>query len=143
MAVGFALIDFFEPFAFVRLGLANEAVETNQGRLLQAGFGARLYTMASSRFKVFFTPWVGVDATAGPFEPIGTPRPGSPGYDDSLANVKTGSYKTDILAHFDVGPQFDFSRGFGMYVSGGLTLQMVRYFGASADVAIGIQARAP
>jgi hypothetical protein len=143
MAVGFSLVDFFEPFAFIRLGLANEAVETNQGKLLQAGFGARLYTMASSRFKVFFSPWVGIDTTAGPLETIGSGPPGSPGYDDALAKVKTGSYKTDVLAHFSLGPQYDFSRGFGVYVSGGMTFQMVRYFGMSADVAIGIQARAP
>jgi len=143
LAVGFALVDFFEPFAFVRLGLANEARETNQGRLLQAGFGARLYTMANSRFKVFFAPWIGVDATAGPLETIGSGPPGSPGYDDSLAKVQTGSYKTDILAHLDIGPQFDFSRAFGMYVAGGLTFQMVRYFGTSADLSIGFQARAP
>src|SRR6185503_10028528 len=115
MAVGFSLVDFFEPFAFIRLGLANEAVETNQGKLMQVGFGARLYTMANSRFKVFFSPWFGIDATSGPLEPIGSGTPGTPGYDDALAKVKTGSYKTDVLAHFDLGPQYDFSRGFGVY----------------------------
>ena len=143
MAVGFSLVDFFEPFAFVRLGLANEAVETNQGKLMQVGVGARLYTMANSRFKVFFSPWLGIDATKGPLEPIGTGSPGSPGYDDANARVKAGSYKTDVLAHFDLGPQYDFSRGFGVYLAGGMTFQMVRYFGMSADVAIGLQARAP
>jgi hypothetical protein len=143
MAVGFSVVDFFEPFAFVRLGLANEAVETNQGRLFQVGIGARLYTMPTSRFKIFFAPWFGIDSTRGPLEPIGAGQPGSPGYDDALAQVKTGSYKTDVLAHFGLGPQYDFSRGFGVYASAGLTFQMVRYFGTSADVAIGLQARAP
>jgi len=143
LAVGFSLVDFFEPFAFVRLGLANEATQTNQGRLLQVGFGARLYTMANSRFKIAFTPWLGIDATTGPLEAIGSGTPGTPGYDDALAKVKPGSYKTDVLAHFGIAPQYDFTRGFGVYVSGGLTFQMVRYLGASADVAIGIQARAP
>jgi hypothetical protein len=143
MAIGFSLVDFFEPFVFVRLGLANEAVETNQGKLMQVGFGARLYTMPTSRFKVFFSPWLGIDTTAGPLEAIGTGAPGSPGYDDALAKIKTGSYKTDVLAHFGLGPQYDFARGFGVYMSGGVTFQMVRYFGMSADVAIGIQARAP
>jgi hypothetical protein len=143
MAVGFAVIDSFEPFAFVRLGLANEAAETNQGKLLQAGFGARFYAMPTSRFKMFFSPWLGIDATSGPLEPIGAGSPGSPGYDDAVAKVKPGSYKTDLLAHFSLGPQYDFSRGFGVYLSGGLTVQMVRYFGASADIAIGLQARAP
>ena len=143
LAVGFSLVDFFEPFAFVRLGLANEAAQTNQGRLMQVGIGARLYTMANSRFKIAFTPWLGIDATTGPLEAIGSGTPGTPGYDDALAKVKPGSYKTDVLAHFGIAPQYDFSRGFGVYVSGGLTFQMVRYLGASADVGIGIQARAP
>jgi hypothetical protein len=143
MAIGFSLVDFFEPFVFVRLGLANEAVETNQGKLMQVGFGARLYTMPTSRFKVFFSPWLGIDTTAGPLEAIGTGAPGSPGYDDALAKIKTGSYKTDVLAHFGLGPQYDFARGFGVYLAGGVTFQMVRYFGMSADLAIGIQARAP
>jgi hypothetical protein len=143
LAVGFSLVDFFEPFAFVRLGLANEATQTNQGRLMQVGVGARLYTMATSRFKIAFVPWLGIDATTGPLETIGSGPPGTPGYDDALAKVQPGSYKTDVLAHFGIAPQYDFTRGFGMYVSGGLTFQMVRYLGASADVAIGIQARAP
>ena len=42
---------------------------------------------------------------------------------------RAASYKTDMLAHFDIGPQYDFSRGFGVYLSGGLTFQMLRYFG--------------
>ncbi|MET0595363.1 MAG: hypothetical protein ABW133_21880, partial [Polyangiaceae bacterium] len=81
--------------------------------------------------------------TSGPLEAIGSGTPGSPGYDDAVAKVKPGSYKTDLLAHFSLGPQYDFSRSFGVYVSGGLTVQMVRYFGTSADIAIGLQARAP
>jgi hypothetical protein len=140
---GFALVDFFEPFAFVRLGLANEAAETNQGKLLQMGIGARLYTMPKDHFKVFFSPWIGLDTTSGPHEAIGSGSPGTPGYDDAAAGVQTGSYKTDVLAHFDLGPQYDFSRGFGVYLAGGLTVQMVRYFGMTADLGIGIQARAP
>jgi hypothetical protein len=140
---GFALVDNFEPFAFVRLGLANEAEQTNQGKLLQVGIGARIYTLARDHFKVFFSPWIGVDATTGPYEAIGSGTPGTPGYDDAAAGVKTGSYKTDVLAHFDLGPQYDFSRGFGVYLAGGLTMQFVRYFGMSADLGIGIQARAP
>jgi hypothetical protein len=140
---GFALVDHFEPFAFVRLGLADEAAETNQGKLLQMGIGARIYALPQDHLKVFFSPWIGVDATSGPYETIGSGSPGTPGYDDAAAGVKAGSYKTDVLAHFDLGPQYDFSRGFGMYVSGGLTLQFVRYFGMTADIGIGIQARAP
>ncbi len=53
------------------------------------------------------------------------------------------SYRTDLLAHLDIGPQYDFSRGFGVYLSGGLTFQMLRYLGASADLTLGVQMRAP
>ncbi|MET0592387.1 MAG: hypothetical protein ABW133_06790, partial [Polyangiaceae bacterium] len=139
MAIGFSIIDSFEPFVFLRLGVANEATETNQGKLVQAGFGARFYAMPTDHFKMFFQPWLGVDATSGPGEAIGSGTPGSPGYDDAVATVKPGSYKTDLLAHFSLGPQYDFSRSFGVYLSGGLTVQMVRYFGTSADIAIGLQ----
>ena len=32
------------------------------------GVGARLYTMSDSRFKIFFSPWLGLDSTSGPLE---------------------------------------------------------------------------
>jgi hypothetical protein len=34
-------------------------------------------------------------------------------------------------------------RGFGVFLAGGLTIQMLRYLGATADLAIGVQLRAP
>jgi len=143
IALGFSLVDIFEPFVFARLGLANEAAETNRGKMVQIGGGARIYAMSNSPFKFFFAPWLGIDLTSGPLEPIGSGAPGTPGNDDGRANVKPGSYKTDLLAHFDFGPQYDFSKHFGMYLSGGMTFQMVRYAGASAELAFGIQGRAP
>jgi hypothetical protein len=125
--------------------LANEADQTNQGKLLQVGIGARLYTMSDSRFKIFFAPFVGLDLTSGPVEPIARGPQGSPGADDFATNghVTNDSYRTDLLAHLDIGPQYDFSRGFGVYLSGGLTFQMLRYLGASADLTLGVQMRAP
>ena len=60
-------------------GSPTKPRETNQGKLLQMGFGARLYTMANSRFKVFFSPWLGIDATSGPLEAIGSGSPGHAG----------------------------------------------------------------
>lgn len=143
VAVGFSLVDFFEPFVFARFGLANEVDRTNQGKLLQIGAGARLYTMSDSRFKIFFAPFVGLDLTGGPVEPIGQGARGNAGADDAAARVTAASYRTDILAHLDIGPQYDFTRGFGVYLSGGLTFQMLRYLGASADLTLGVQMRAP
>src|SRR5205823_6302600 len=140
----FAMIDFFEPFVFARFGLSNEADRTNQGKLVQLGVGARLYTMSDSRFKIFFAPFVGLDLTNGPVEAASATAPrGTPARDDNSAGVSSAAYRTDLLAHLDIGPQFDISRAFGVYLAGGLTFQMLRYLGASADLTLGVQMRAP
>jgi hypothetical protein len=144
VAVGFSLVDFFEPFLFGRFGLSDEADHSNQGKFVQVGVGARLYTMSDSRFKIFFAPFVGLDMTSGPVFPIGTGPRGTPGADDAAnGKVTNDSYRTDMLVHLDIGPQYDISRAFGVYVSGGLTFQMLRYLGASADLTVGLQMRAP
>jgi hypothetical protein len=144
VALGYSAIDSFEPFVLARFGLANEADQTNQGKLLQVGVGARLYTMSDSRFKIFFSPFIGLDLTSGPVVPIAPGLPGNPGADDAkTGKVTNDSYRTDLLAHLDIGPQYDFSRGFGVYLAGGLTFQMLRYLGASADLTLGVQMRAP
>ncbi len=143
VALGYSGLDFFEPFVLMRFGLSNEVEQTNQGKLLQAAIGMRLYTMSDSRFKIFFSPWLGLDLTSGPVEPIGSGTPGSPGYDDARAGVTNEAFRTDLLAHLDIGPQYDFSKGFGAYLSGGLTFQMLRYLGATADLSLGLQMRAP
>jgi len=144
LALGYSAIDSFEPFVVARFGLANQADQTNQGKLLQVGVGARLYTMSDSRFKIFFAPFIGLDLTSGPVVPIAPGPPGNPGADDAKTlKVTNDSFRTDLLAHLDIGPQFDLSRAFGVYLSGGLTFQMLRYLGASADLTLGVQMRAP
>jgi hypothetical protein len=143
VAIGFSFIDFFEPFVFARFGLANEADHSNQGKLLQVGAGARLYTMSDSRFKIFFAPSLGLDLTSGPVDPIRAGAPGTPGTDDRAAGVTGDAYRTDLLARLEIGPHYDFSRTVGAYAAGGLTFQMLRYLGASADLMLGVQLRAP
>jgi hypothetical protein len=143
IALGFAILDFFEPYAFARFGLSDESSQTNHGKLLQVGAGARIYTMSDSRFKIFFSPWLGLDLTEGPKFPIAAGPHGDPGADDKAAGVVDAAYRTDLLVHLDIGPQYDFSKGFGVYFSGGLTFQMLSYLGATADLAIGVQLRAP
>jgi hypothetical protein len=145
VAIGFSMVDFFEPFLFGRFGLTDEADHTNQGKFVQVGVGARLYTMSDSRFKIFFAPFVGLDLTSGPVFPIGVGPRGNPGADDAatVGKVTNDSYRTDLLAHLDIGPQYDISRAFGIYLSGGITFQMLRYLGASADLTLGLQMRAP
>jgi hypothetical protein len=134
LAVGFAPVDFFEPFAFVRFGLSDET-QTNSGKAVLAGAGLRLYTMSDSRFKIFFSPWLGLDFTDGPKD---LQYPG-----DAQLGVTPESYRTDLLVHLDVGPHYDFSRGFGIYANGGLTFGMLRSLGANAELALGVQLRGP
>jgi hypothetical protein len=134
LAVGFSLVDFFEPFAFVRFGLSDET-QTNSGKPVIAGVGLRLYTMSDSRFKIFFSPWLGLDFTDGPKDPnyLG----------DAPLGITAASYRTDVLVHLDVGPHYDFSRGFGIYANGGLTFDMLRFLGANAEFSLGVQLRGP
>jgi hypothetical protein len=134
LAVGFSAVDFFEPFAFVRFGLSDEP-QTNSNKSVIAGAGMRLYTMSDSRFKIFFSPWLGFDFTSGPNDPhyLG----------DSQLGITADSYRTDILVHLDVGPQYDLSRAVGIYANGGLTFDMLRFLGANAEFSLGVQLRAP
>jgi hypothetical protein len=141
LSAGYAPFAGFEPFAFTRWGLANEAENSNLGKLVQLGVGVRIYTMSDSRFKFFFSPSIGLDVTSGPADT--STFNGSPGDDDRRAGVQSDAFRTDLLAHLDIGPQFDISRNVGVYLAGGLTFQMLRYLGATADIALGVQLRAP
>lgn len=133
VAVGYALADFFEPFVFGRFGLSDEA-KTNSGAPLVLGAGARLYTMSEDRFKIFFSPWAAVDLTSGP---------AGNGPDFAPYGSKADDYKTDLLLHIDAGPQFEISRNVGIYASGGLTFGMLRYLSTNAELALGVELRAP
>jgi hypothetical protein len=135
LAAGFAILDFFEPFAFIRFGLSDEADHTQSNKSFAVGVGARLYTMSDSRFKIFFEPWLAIDSTGGPVDPSDlrfSPYGAQPAW-----------YKTDTLVHLGVGPQYDITRGVGIYAYGGLTAGVLRYLGANAEVSLGVQLRAP
>src|SRR4030095_2231935 len=117
------MVAFYAPFIFGRFGLADEADRTNQGKFVQVGVGMRLYTMSDSRFKIFFAPFLGLDLTKGPVEAASSTAPvGSPARDDSTAGVPSTAYRTDVLAHLDIGPQYDISRAFGIYLYAGQTI---------------------
>ena len=131
--VGVLVVDFFEPFVFGRFGLSNES-KTNSGAPVVLGAGARLYTMSEDRFKIFFSPWAAVDLTSGP---------ASNGADFAPYRSTAADYKTDFLLHIDAGPQFEFSRYIGVYASGGLTFGMLRYLSTNAELALGVELRAP
>jgi hypothetical protein len=132
LALGFALVDFFEPFVLARFGLSNDADHTNSGKTFLIGAGARLYTISDSKLKVFFSPWLGLDFTKGPVDP-----------ENPNLHIDESNYRTDLLVHLDLGPELDVSRQVGIYLSGGLTMGLLRYLSADAELSLGVQVRAP
>lgn len=128
LAASFALLDFIEPYAFVRLGLKGET-ETATKPLMVLGAGARIYTMSDSAFKIFIEP-----ALAWELEK-GTGTLTVPGY--------APEYKKDLLFHLAAGPQLDFARYAGVYVDGGLTTGILRSIHSELELQLGLQARFP
>jgi hypothetical protein len=126
--LSFGVLDFFEPFAWARLGLSAEG-ETDTKPLVVIGAGARIYTMSDNAFKIFIEPAVGWELEGGR---------GNPAW-----QLNGGQYKKDFLFHIAAGPQLDFSRNVGAYLTGGLTAGFVRDLGASFDVNLGVQGRYP
>jgi hypothetical protein len=128
LAASFAVLDFIEPYAFVRLGLKGET-ETSTKPLLVLGVGARIYTMSDSAFKIFIEP-----ALAWELEK-GSGAMTAPGY--------APEYNRDLLFHLAAGPQLDFARYAGVFVDAGLTTGILRSIHSELELQLGLQARFP
>jgi opacity protein-like surface antigen len=126
--LSFGVLDFFEPFAWARLGFSAES-ETDTKPLVVIGAGARLYTMSDAAFKIFIEPAVGLELEGG--------------RGSLLWALNNPKYKQDFVFHVAAGPQLDFSRFIGAYLTAGLTAAFVRDLGASFDVSLGVQGRYP
>ena len=96
------------------------------------GAGARIYTMSDSKFKIFVEPAIGVEVEGGGANPAWTFSDGS-----------KPEYKTDMLFHLGVGPQYDFARAFGIYANAGLTTGVLRYIHTQLELSGGVQVRVP
>ncbi len=131
LALSFGLLDFIEPYAWARFGLAAES-STNTSALKAFGLGARIYTMSDSRFKIFVEPAVGVEVEGGGSNPAWRFRDGT-----------SPDYKTDFLFHLGVGPQYDFARQVGVYLNAGLTTGVLRYIHTELELSGGVQVRVP
>jgi hypothetical protein len=128
LALSFGVLDFLEPFVWTRLGFSAErATDTNPLRVL--GAGVRLYTMSDAAFKIFIEPAVGVELESG----RGTPA----------WQLNGPQYKKDFLFKIAAGPQYDFGRHVGLYVTAGVSAAFVRALGASLDLSFGVQGRLP
>lgn len=134
LALSFALLDFVEPYAWLRLGFSGEA-ETNTNPLRAFGVGARIYTMSDSRLKIFVEPGFGFEVEDGA---------GNPDWNFTDSGMPVApDYKTDMLFHLAVGPQYDFARAVGVYVQGGLTTGVLRYIHTQLEIGGGVQVRVP
>lgn len=128
LGLSFALLDFFEPFVWARLGLGPER-ETDTEAVVILGAGARLYMTSDSAVKVFIEPAVAYELEGGR---------GSTAW--QRADIE---YNQDLVFHLAAGPQIDFHRNFGVYLTAGVTTGVMRALHNSLDLAGGFQGRFP
>jgi hypothetical protein len=126
--LSFGVADFVEPFAWARFGLADDT-HSDTNPLILIGAGVRLYTMSDAAFKIFVEPAVALELESG----LGT----------AAWQTNDPVYKKDFVFHLAAGPQFDFHPNFGAYVTGGVSMGVVRALASSLDLNIGIQGRLP
>ncbi len=134
VALGWAPIGFIEPFVWARFGLAGES-PTNTQPAVQLGAGARMYATNDGPFKVFIEPAIGLGFEKGAGNDLWNNRTGFV--------TQTPVYKQDLLFHIGAGPQYDFSKGFGIYGQAGLTAGVLRSMSATMELHFGVQARFP
>lgn len=128
LGLSFALLDFFEPFVWARLGLTAER-QTDTKPVVILGAGARLYMTSESLVKVFIEPAVAYELEGGQ----GTPAWQRPDIE----------YSRDLVFHLAAGPQIDFHRNVGVYLTAGVTTGVLRAIHNSLDLAGGVQGRFP
>jgi hypothetical protein len=124
--LSYGLFDFLEPFAWGRFGLAAEE-ETDTEPVLMLGAGVRVYTMSDAPFKIFIEPAVGFEFEGGQ----GT----------AAWQANNPKYSKDLVLHLAAGPNLDFSRNVGAYLTAGITTSIFRALASSLDVELGIQGR--
>jgi hypothetical protein len=127
-ALSFGVLDFLEPFAWARVGLAADT-HTDSDPLLLFGAGVRLYTMSDAAFKIFIEPAVALELE------------GSRG--TAAWQTNSPKYGTDFVFHLAAGPELDVHRNFGLYVTGGVSMGVVRSLSSSFDLNFGLQGRYP
>lgn len=126
LALSFAPLDGIEPYVWTRFGTGDET-ETGTEAALLFGAGVRLYSMATSKFKLFF------DVAAG-LEVEGAINP---------ANEKTHNYGTQGFGRLGFGPQFDFNRYVGAFLVLGPGFAVPRSISMQVEGLIGLQGRVP
>jgi opacity protein-like surface antigen len=126
LGLSFGVFDFLEPFAWARFGLSADT-HSDTNPLVLIGAGVRLYTMSDAAFKIFIEPAVALELESG----RGT----------AAWQLGSPEYKKDFVFHLAAGPQLDFHPNFGAYVTGGVSMGVVRALASTLDLNIGIQGR--
>jgi hypothetical protein len=126
LAASFALLDGVEPYAWLRLGLGQEQ-ETGTDSALLFGAGVRLYTMSTSRLKLFFDLAAGMEVE---------------GAIDPAAEVDQ-NYESQFFGRLGFGPQFDFNRYFGAFLVVGPGFAVPRAITMQIEGLVGVQGRVP
>ena len=124
--MSYGLVDFLEPFAWGRFGLADEP-QTDTEPVLMFGAGVRIYTMSDSAFKIFFEPAIGLELEEG----RGT----------QAWQMNNPEYPNDFVIHLAAGPTLDFSPNVGAYLTAGVTMSIIRALASSLEAELGIQGR--
>ena len=124
--LSFGVLDFLEPFAWARFGLSADT-HSDTNPLVLIGAGVRLYTMSDAALKIFIEPAVALELESG----RGTP----------LWQLGSPEYKKDFVFHLAAGPQLDLHPNFGAYVTGGVSMGVVRALASTLDLNIGVQGR--
>ncbi len=125
LAASFAPIDLIEPFAWLRLGLQDDS-RTKARPLVLLGAGARIYTLAITRLKVYVEPALAIELQ-----------------DDGYTTAGSRATKKDLVFHLAAGPQIDLIENLGIYADGGLTMGFFRSIHTSLELKAGVQARFP
>jgi hypothetical protein len=97
--------------------------------------------MSDSPVKVFVEPAVGLETEGEADDPLYNPP--AEGWNPPDAADYDPEYKTDLIFHVAAGPHWDFSEYFGAYLSGGLTVGVLRYIQTSMELNLGVQGRLP
>ena len=128
LALGYAPVNFFEPYLWFRLGLSGEE-QTRTAAVKILGAGVRLYTRSDAAVKIYVEPAIGLE-----FED---------GEADGLWLLNDPEYEQDLVFHLAAGPQFDLAHNFGLFIDGGVTMGVLRAIHSSLELKAGLELRLP
>lgn len=130
-ALSYSVTNTLELFVWSRLGLGREP-ETDTDALRALGAGIRVLSSHDTPLKMFVQPLVALSFEGGGRDPAWRSRGGV-----------QADYRSDLLFHISLGPQYDFNRHLGVYGGVGMTAGTLRALSATVEGSLGLQVRYP